>query len=229
MSTSPIRLWAEDAVGYRPDDDVPEWQRTALLAVVAVGALFACALTIWMLNRDGLPRIAENTSSIIRLDDFTRKANRTARNTMPAFLGLPGDVGTLSGDGSTISEFDQNALRNVVCAPTVAVLVRQEFPGYYERIPDDQLERSVLKKHPDYRGRLCALPAWIDATPHDIIKYRMKPMPALRMSVVLWSMASMSAFVVAVLNIYYRLVVPAAAGRKVIRRYPRSTTAAAPR
>src|SRR5262245_1127805 len=211
MSTSPFRLWAEDAVGYRPDDDVPDWQRTALKAVVAVGSLMACGLTAWMLNRGELPRILKNTSSILRLDDFTRHASHTERNTMPAFLALPGDIGVLSADGTAIHDVDENELRNVVCAPSVAALVRQEFPGYYERIPDDQLERSVLEKHPDYRNKLCALPAWMDAMPHDIIKYQLKPLPPLRLSVVLWSMASMVAFVVVVLNLYYRLLVPFAA------------------
>jgi hypothetical protein len=212
MSTSPFRLWAEDAVGYRPDDDVPEWQRVTLKAVVAVGAVTACALTVWMLNRGELPRIPKNTSSILRLDDFTRNTDRAVRNTMPAFLALPGDVGTLSADGTAIRDVDANELRNVVCTPSLAVLIRQEFPGYYERIPDDQLERSVLEKHPEYRDKLCALPAWMDATPHDIVKYRLKPLPPLRASVVLWSVFAMAAFVIVVLNIYYRLLVPLPAG-----------------
>jgi hypothetical protein len=211
MSTSPFRLWAEDAVGYRPDDDVPEWQRTMFKVVVAAGAICACALTFWLLNRGELPRIPKNTSSILRLDDFTRNADRSVRNTMPAFLELPGEVGALSADGSAIHEIDENALRNVMCASSLAALVRQEFPGYYERIPDEELERSVLEKHPDYRDRLCAMPAWMDVTPHDIIKYRLKPVSPFRMSVVLWSMASMAGFVVVVLNIYYRLLVAFAA------------------
>ena len=171
MSTSPIRLWAEDAVGYRPDDDVADWQRVVLKAVVTVGAMGVCALTVWMLNRGELPRIPKNTRSILRLDDFTRNSDRTVRNTMPAFLALPGTVAALSADGTAIKDIDENELRSVVCAPSLAVLVRQEFPGYYERIPDDQLEQSVLEKHPEYRDKFCALPAWMDATPHDIIKY----------------------------------------------------------
>jgi len=210
MSTSPIRLWAEDVAGYRPDDDVPDWQRTMLKAVVAVGAMTVCALTIWTLNRGELPRIPKNTSSIVRLDDFTRNSDRTVRNTMPGFLALPGRVGSLSADGTAINDVDENALRNVVCAPSLAVLVRQEFPGYYERIPDDRLEQSVLEKHPEYRDKFCALPAWLDATPHDIIKYRLKPLPPLRASVVLWSLFLVTAFVVVVLNVYYRLLVPLA-------------------
>jgi hypothetical protein len=129
---------------------------------------------------------------------------------MPAFLELPGAVGALSADGTAIHDIDGNELRNVVCAPTLAVLVRQEFPGYYERIPDEQLEQSVLAKHPEYRDKFCAMPAWMDATPHDIIKYQMKPLPPLRASVVLWSMFLMAAFVVVVLNMYYRLLVPLA-------------------
>jgi hypothetical protein len=200
-------LWAEDAVGYRPDDDVPEWQRTVLMAVVAVGAMFVCALTIWTLNRGELPRIPQNTKAMLRLDDFTRHANRTERNTMPAFLALPGDLGALSSDGAAINEIDENQLRNVFCTASVAVLVRQEFPGYYEHIPDDQLERSVLKKHPEYRDKLCALPAWVDATTHDIIKYQMKPVPPFRSSVVWWSILAVVGYVIAVLNLYYRLLV----------------------
>jgi len=210
MSTSPIRLWAEDAVGYRPDDDVAEWQRTVLKAVVAVGGMAACALTVWMLNRGELPRIPTNTTSIVRLDDFTRRASHDERNAMPAFLALPGDIGALSADGSSIREVDENSLKNVVCAPSLAVLVRQEFPGYYERIPDDRLEQLVLAKHPDYRDRLCALPPWMDASAHDIIKYQLKPLPPFRASVLLWSILSLMAFVVVVLNIYYRLLVPSA-------------------
>jgi hypothetical protein len=210
LSTSPIRLWAEDAVGYRPDDDVADWQRTVLKGVVAVGAMAACALTVWALNRGGLPRIPKNTSSILRLDDFTRRASHDDRNTMPAFLALPGDLGALSADGSSIREVDGNSLADVVCAPSLAVLVRQEFPGYYERIPDDRLEKLVLEKHPDYRDRLCALPPWMDATAHDIIKYQLKPLPPFRASVVLCSVLSVTAFVVVVLNIYYRLLVPVA-------------------
>jgi hypothetical protein len=212
MSASPFRLWAEDAVGYRPDDDVPEWQRTVLKVVVAAGSITVCALTIWALNRAELPRVPGNTRTLLRLDDFTRKANRGVRNTMPAFLALPGSLGALSADGSAINEVDQNELRNVVCAPTLAVLVRQEFPGYYERIADDRLEQLVLEKHPDYRDRLCALPAWMDATPHDIVKYEMKPPPPLRASVLVWPLASVVAFVVVVLNVYFRLHVPSAAG-----------------
>jgi len=207
LSTSPLRLWAEDAVGYRPDDDVPEWQRTVLMSVVAVGAILVCALTIWGLNRGELPRIPKNTKSMLRLDDFTKYANRTASNTMPAFLALPGDVGVLSADGSTINEIDENQLRNVTCTPNLALLVREEFPGYYERIPDDQLERAVLKKHPEYRDRLCALPAWVEGTPHEIIKYQMKPLPPFRLSVVLWALLAVGGYVIAVLNVYYRLLV----------------------
>jgi len=210
MSTSPIVLWAEDAVGYRPDDAVPDWQRTTLLGIVAVGAMCACVLTVVLLNRGGPPRIPGNTSSIVRLDDFTQDAHRTARNTMPAFLALPGELGTLSADGSVINEIDETDLKNIACTPRLARPVRQEFPGYYERIPDDQLERSVLKRHPEYRGRLCSLPAF-------------------RLPVVLWSTSATATFVVIALNIYYRLVVPPPVRRSVTRRYPRSTAAAAHR
>ncbi len=211
MSTSPIRLWAEDAVGHRPDDEVPDWERALLKIVVGVGAMAVAAATIWMLNRGELPRIPQNTRTMLRLDDYTRNANPSVRNTMPPFLALPGDVGALSADGSAIKGVDEAEIRDVVCAPTLATLVRLEFPGYYDRIPDDQLERAVLEKHPEYRDTLCALPAWMDATPHDIIKYQMKPLPPIRLSVVLWSMLAVGLFVAVTLNVYYRLLVPLAA------------------
>src|SRR3989442_13960644 len=104
MSTSPLRLWAEDAVGYRPDDDVPEWERVLLKVVVAVGATVAGALTIWMLNRGELPRILGNTQTLFHLDEFTKNANPSVKNAMPAFLALPGSVGSLTADGSSIRE-----------------------------------------------------------------------------------------------------------------------------
>jgi hypothetical protein len=94
------------------------------------------------------------------------------------------------------------------------VLVRQEFPGYYDQIPDDKLEQAVLEKHPDYRDRLCALPAWMDVTPHDIIKYEMKALPPFRASAFLWSALSVAAFVLFVLNVYYRVLVPMASAHE---------------
>jgi hypothetical protein len=209
LSTSPFRLWAEDAVGYRPDDDVADWQRVVFKAVVAVGAIAVCVLTVWMLNRGELPRIPENTSSILRLDEFTRHSDRTVRNTTPAFLELPGAVGALSADGRAIHDIDENELRNVVCAPTLAVLVRQEFPGYYERIPDEQLEHSVLANIRSIAtsSARCRR-GW---TPRHTTSSatQMKP-PPLRASVVLWSMFLMAAFVVVAEHFDYRLLVPLA-------------------
>jgi hypothetical protein len=213
MSTSPFRLWAEDAVGYRPDDDVPEWQRGLLKFVVGVGAIAAGALTVWLLGRGELPRTPANTRTMLRLEDYTRSANSSVRNTMPPFLSLPGELGAISADGQSIKEIAVHELSGVVCAPSVAVLVRQEFPGYYDQIPDDRLEQAVLEKHPDYRDRLCALPAWMDVTPHDIIKYEMKALPPFRASALLWSALSVAAFVLFVLNLYYRLVVPTASAQ----------------
>jgi hypothetical protein len=211
MSTSPFRLWAEDAVGYRPDDDVPEWQRWLLKIVVGVGALAAGALTIWLLGRGELPKIPSNTRTMLRLEDYTRGANQSVKNTMPPFLALPGELGALSADGTSIKPIAEHELSDVVCAPSIAVLVRQEFPGYYDQIPDDKLEQAVLEKHPDYRDKLCALPAWMDVTPHDIIKYEMKPLPTFRTAVVLWSVVSVGLYVITILNVYYRLLVRFAA------------------
>jgi len=210
MSTSPFRLWTEDAVGYRPDDEVPEWQRWLLKIGVGIGAIAAGALTVWLAGRGELPRVPSNIRTMLRLEDYTRSANISVRNTMPPFLALPGDLGALSADGTSITEIEEHELSGVVCAPTIAVLVRQEFPGYYDQIPDDKLEQAVLEKHPDYRGKLCALPAWMDVTPHDIIKYEMKPLPTFRASVLLWAAFAVAAFVLLVLNVYYRVLVPLA-------------------
>jgi hypothetical protein len=207
MSTSPFRLWAEDAVGYRPDDDVPEWQRWLLKIVIGGGAIAAGALTVWLLGRGELPRIPANTRTMLRLEDYTRSANSSVRNTMPPFLALPGDLGAIAADGQSIKQIEEHELSGVVCAPSLAVLVRQEFPGYYDQMADDKLEEAVLEKHPDYRDKLCALPAWMDVTPHDIIKYEMKPLPAFRTSVLLWSALTVASVVMLLLNLYYRVVV----------------------
>jgi hypothetical protein len=211
-SVSPVRLWAEDAVGYRPDDDVPDWQRLLVKVSLVAGGTIVCGLTIWSLNSGGeLPRIPQNTRTLLRLDEFTKNAGPAVRNTLPAFLALPGDVGELASDSGPIKKIEEGALNGVVCSTTVATLVRQQFPGYYDQMPDDKLEQVVLEKHPEYRDKLCALPAWMDATAHEIVKYEMKPLPPFRPSVVLWSLLAAAGYGLILLNTYYRVLVPHAA------------------
>src|SRR5262245_7234799 len=38
------------------------------------------------------------------------------------------------------------------CTASLTRLVRQRYPGTYEGMPDADLEKSVLKQHPEYKG-----------------------------------------------------------------------------
>ena len=71
---------------------------------------------------------------------------------------------------STITPLADAELRKGFCTPTLTGLVRQRFPGSYDTMSDAELEKRVLAKYPEYRGRICDLPAWIGAGPHEIVK-----------------------------------------------------------
>ena len=122
-----------------------------------------------------------------RLDEHTTNAGSRMRNTIPSFLALPGKLGVLESEvapsptrpgdpvttSSIVKEIKEVELQKGICSPNLPLLVRQQFPGSYDDWPDDKLERTVLKTHPEYRGKLCVLPAWIDVNPHDIVKYEL--------------------------------------------------------
>jgi hypothetical protein len=75
---------------------------------------------------------------------------------------------------SAVQPLNEVELQKGFCAATLPRLVRTQYPGTYDSIPDDELEKSLLKLHPDYKGRICVLPVWFTANPHDIIKYEVR-------------------------------------------------------
>jgi hypothetical protein len=98
-------------------------------------------------------------------------------------------------------------LQKGYCTISLTKLVRQRYPGTYESIPDADLEKSVLKQHPEYKGRMCVFPAWITASPHSIVKYEIvRGVTVVPPSIWIWSGGIAAAFGVALLVAYKRLV-----------------------
>jgi hypothetical protein len=90
----------------------------------------------------------------------------------------------------------------------VAKQVRYEFPGYYEQWPDEELERVVIQKYPEYAERLCLLSHRLDASADQVIQYELKPRTLVGHAT-LWSRTVLLTIIFAAvcLNVYYRLIV----------------------
>jgi hypothetical protein len=220
-ATLPLRL-ARIVLGYRTDMELSgRWRlllKGGFIAVVVLVFVIAA-----MLLGGKPPHTRENIRVLWRLDDYTRNSDASAANTIPAFLALPGNVGVLpialapdvasSSDGFTsaqdIKSISETEIQKGFCTRSVHLLVRQQYPGAYDDLSDAELERRVLDKHPEYRDKLCILPAWIDATPHEIVKYELKPQVAFMPRLAVWPWAALitAVFAVAALNLYYRLLI----------------------
>jgi hypothetical protein len=108
-----------------------------------------------------------------------------------------------------IKPLAQTELQKGYCTASLTALIRQRYPGTYEGIPDEDLEKSLLKQHPEYKGRICVFPAWITASPHTIVKYEIeRGVTAIPMSLWLWSGGIAALFGVALLVAYKRLIEP---------------------
>lgn len=108
---------------------------------------------------------------------------------------------------SAVRPLDEVELQKGFCTATLPRLVRQQYPGTYDGIPDAQLEKILLKQRPEYKGRLCVLPVWIDADPHDIVKYEVsQDVAAIPGTVWLWSGLIAAGFAGAGFVAYKRLV-----------------------
>jgi hypothetical protein len=160
----------------------------AACLIAAVG--LAYGVSALMPSRDQASPTQDDIRILARLDEHTTNAGPRVPNTIPSFLALPGRVGVLESDvppslerpgdpvspvssNQIVKEIKEGELQKGFCSSSVPRLVRQQFPGAYDDWSDDKLERTVLRTHPEYRGRLCVLPPWIDAKPHDIIKYEL--------------------------------------------------------
>jgi hypothetical protein len=76
-----------------------------------------------------------------------------------------------------VKPVDEIELQKGFCTATLVKLVRQQYPGSYDNIPDEELEKTLLDTRPEYRDRVCVLPVWIEAHPHDIVKYELEAGP----------------------------------------------------
>jgi hypothetical protein len=200
----------ERLLGYRRDDHVPSAWRITLKAAFVVTVIAVGAVMVAVTQRDPLPRRG-NIHIVSTLADVTEDAGPTAANTMPAFLALPGAVGSLrstSDADEPVQALDESELRQGFCTQSVSRQIRHQYPGYYDHWPDDKLQRVALEKYPEMRDRLCTLPYQIDATPAGIIKYELKPRTVI-MAVAMWllSLLVTGAFAIGSANLYYRVLV----------------------
>jgi hypothetical protein len=203
------------ALGYRPGAGPPPL-RSPLTAVVAFGALaiFSCTT---VLQQDAPPPVsASDVHVVARLEDFTRAADPALPDTIPAFLALGGQLGGLVEDmpgRAALVPVTETELHKGYCTASLARLVRRQYPGSYDELSDDELQKRVLSAHPEYADRVCVLPAWVPS-PHEIVKYEAPPPPAIRLTRrgILDGLLAVVLFGIAALNAYYRFVlVPRAA------------------
>jgi hypothetical protein len=206
------------AFGYRSDVDVPRAWRLFFRAslVAAVGLAFGGSGLA--LSGAEAPPTQRTVRIVARLADYTRSVSPSVANTIPSFLAQPGLLGILeagdpgaphdAGSTHTVKALSEGELQKGFCSPTVALLVRQQFPGSYDGLSDAELERMVLAKYPEYRTKLCVLPPWIDATPDDIIKYETTEAAFARQPrVMAWALLVTAAVVMGLLNVYYRILI----------------------
>jgi len=154
------------------------------VAALLLAATAATAVMLLKSSAGDAPKAPAKIKVLRRLDEFTKNAGPKVRNAIPAFLSIPGRIGVLEPNEDDagavpvirhIKEISEVELAKGICSPSVPVLIRSLYPGAYDNWPDAKLERTVLAKHPEYRDKLCILPLWIEATPHDIVKYELTP------------------------------------------------------
>jgi len=206
----PYRGPAAALIGYRIDTDLAAGWRAVLKGLFTVMVIAAGAMTARYTYTDP-PPTRENVQVLTTLEDYVRGAGPDASNTIPAFLASAGTVGVLAPAGEArdlVKAIDETELRRGFCSQNIAGQVRHEYPGYYDKWPDDKLERTVLKKYPEYADRLCVLSIRLDAAPDEIVKYELKP-PSLARQAGLWlrGLLAMLAAAVVCLNAYYRVII----------------------
>jgi hypothetical protein len=198
------------AIGYRPGAGPPPL-RSRLTAVVALGALVIFAGTAVMLQGARPSVSASDVRVVARLEDFTRAADPSLPDTIPAFLALGGQLGGLvedaPGSAATLVPVAQAELQKGFCTASLTRLVRRQYPGSYDELSDAELQKRVLAKHPEYANRVCVLPAWVPS-PHEIVKYEATTRPPLITPTrrgILDGLLAAVLFAIAGLNAYYRL------------------------
>jgi hypothetical protein len=197
-------------LGYRSDDEVERKVRMALKGAFAIGVLVVAAAMIAVTHQDPLPR-RDNIQILSTLDEFTRDAEPTAPNTIPAFLEQPGSVGLLGPSArpdEPVKALDTADLREGFCSPSLARQIRHQYPGFYDAWPDETLEHLALEKYPEMRDQRCTLSYKVDASPVGIVKYQLKPR-SLAESGSRWllTIVATGLWAIGCANLYYRLLV----------------------
>jgi hypothetical protein len=196
------------ALGYTPRAGVPSLRSAAGVVLTVSAAAVFVGTTV--LCREQPVDQAADVHVLVRLDDFTKAAGPTVKNTIPAFLKAQGKLGALVDDPPgtvTLQDVSEADLLSGFCTASLSGLVRQIYPGTYDELSDAVLEQRVRATHPEYRDRLCSLPPWMP-TPQEIVKYeivrRASFVPSPR--AVGWGLAATLLFGFVAGNAYYRLL-----------------------
>jgi hypothetical protein len=206
---------AERLVGYRTDVDLPAAWRRALIALWIAGVAASFGVTLRAVHGEPA-HTREHIDISARLDDFTRGADGTTRNTVPAFVSLPGLLGAIprgTDPEQPIRPVKESELRRGLCSPRLARVIRFEYPNMNERMSDARVEKLALAQHPEYEGRLCSLPVYVEAEASEIVKYTVRPRSTVHNAA-----RSAGALLVALacaiagMNVYFRGILACAAG-----------------
>jgi hypothetical protein len=185
--------------------------RLPLVGFVAALAVVFVATAMLM---PGAAEAPQGTVRVLaRLDEYTRQSNPRITNTLTTFLLHRGQLGALpaqsvaSPDGeipvvpleletrvyksSEIVPIDEAELKKGFCTATLTQLVRQQFPGSYDSLSDEELENTLLENRPEYKDKVCVFPVWVTTDPHNIIKYEVVPDGPLAVKRMRWLRAGL--------------------------------------
>src|SRR4029078_4695356 len=112
-----------------------------------------------------------------------------------------------------LKPLNETDLSGGFCSGRLSPQIRPQFPGFYQDWADAQLERAASEKYPDFQDRLCVLPSQLGVSPDDVVSYRLRPRTITEWTI-LWSRTALitALFAVALLNVYYRLIVDRLSG-----------------
>ncbi len=201
-------------LGYRPSDNISlAWRIVfTLLFLVLVGGVGYGLVAYTHLP---LAATRENVEIVATLEGHTKSAGRGG-NAITSFMTLPGTIAVLEPamtKTDLLKPLNETDLSGGFCSASLAQQIRHQFPGFYEDWPDAKLERVAIEKYPDFQDRLCVLPSQLGVSPDDVVSYRLRPRTITEWTM-LWSRTALitALFAVALLNVYYRLIVDRLSG-----------------
>jgi len=201
-------------LGYRPSDNISlAWRIVfTLLFLILVGGVSYGLIAYTHLP---LAPTRENVEIVATLEGHTKSVGRGG-NAITSFMTLPGTIAVLEPamtKTDLLKPLNETDLSGGFCSASLAQQIRHQFPGFYEDWPDTKLERVAIEKYPDFQDRLCVLPSQLGVSPDDVVSYRLRPRTITEWTM-LWSRTALitALFAVALLNIYYRLIVDRLSG-----------------